>query len=276
MMMQLIHHTVAAGLALLFCGALAATAQPRASHCIAVAKGPERLHAAYFGQPLDPFTVRLSFVNHATFLIESPAGVVAATDYAGFLGTRDFVPDIVTMNNAHRTHFTDRPDPRIPHVLRGWSPEPGQEAAHDVVVGDMRVRNVTTDIRGGFTGVRPAGNSIFVFEVEGLCIAHLGHLHHEPDDMQYASLGRIDVVMVPVDGGYTMDLEAMIRVLERLRASVVVPMHWFGEPNLQRFLAGMRGRYEIVEPGERSFEVSLRSLPSRPQVHVLRPAFLND
>lgn len=275
-MMHLIPRTLSAGLAVLFCGALAATAQPRASHCIAVAQGPERIHAASFGQPLDAFTVRLSFVDHATFLIESPAGVVAATDYAGFLGTRDVVPDIVTMNNAHRTHFTDRPDPRIPHVLRGWAAEPGQEAVHDIVVGDMRVRNVTTDIRGGFAGVRPAGNSIFVFEVEGLCIAHLGHLHHEPDDMQYASLGRIDIVLVPVDGGYTMSLEAMIRVLERLRASVVVPMHWFGEPNLQRFLAGMRGRYEIVEPGGRSLEVSLRSLPSRPRVHVLRPGFLND
>ena len=67
------------------------------------------------------------------------------------------------------------------------------------------------------------GNSIFVFEMAGLCIGHLGHLHHEPDTAQYAALGRLDVVMVPVDGGYTLNLATMIRVVKRLRSSVVIP-----------------------------------------------------
>ena len=57
----------------------------------------------------------------------------------------------------------------------------------------MLVRNVTTDIRGGFSGSRiEDNNSIFVFEVAGLCIGHLGHLHHEPSDETYAAIGRLD------------------------------------------------------------------------------------
>ena len=66
------------------------------------------------------------------------------------------------------------------------------------------MRNVSTDIRVAARRrhVEPSGNSIFVFEVAGLCIGHLGHLHHEPDAEQYAALGRLDVVMAPVDGGY--------------------------------------------------------------------------
>ncbi len=64
----------------------------------------------------------------------------------------------------------------------------------------MLVRNVSTDIRSQFGGTEDRGNSIFVFEVAGLCIGHLGHLHHEPNDAQYAALGRLDVVMAPVDG----------------------------------------------------------------------------
>ena len=48
----------------------------------------------------------------------------------------------------------------------------------------MLVRNVPTDIRGwGGQAIENYGNSIFVFEAEGLCIGHLGHLHHEPDEM---------------------------------------------------------------------------------------------
>ena len=58
---------------------------------------------------------------------------------------------------------------------------------------------VTTDIRGGMSGRLKDGNSIFIFEVAGLCIGHLGHLHQIPNDEQYAAIGRLDVVMVPVE-----------------------------------------------------------------------------
>ena len=60
----------------------------------------------------------------------------------------------------------------------------------------------------------------------GLCIGHLGHLHHIPDAEQLAAIGRLDVVMAPVDGGMTLDLPSMIETLQRFRASVVIPMHW--------------------------------------------------
>jgi L-ascorbate metabolism protein UlaG (beta-lactamase superfamily) len=103
----------------------------------------------------------------------------------------------------------------------------------------MLIRNVSTDMRSSFSGIEKEGNSIFVFEVAGLCIGHLGHLHHEPDPAQYAALGRVDVVMAAVDGGMTLDLPTMIKVLKRLRSSVVIPMHWFGDFTLEQFLDGM-------------------------------------
>jgi hypothetical protein len=150
----------------------------------------------------------------------------------------------VTMNNAHRTHWTPVPDPRIPHVLRGWG-EGTLPAEHHLDLGEMLVRNVTTDVlRGGLP--RPDGNSIFVFEVAGLCIGHLGHLHHEPTPLQYALIGRLDVVMVPVDGGLTLDTATLIEVVSRFRSSVVLPMHWFSGASLERFLrrhgGGVRDR----------------------------------
>ena len=135
----------------------------------------------------------------------------------------------------------------------------------------MLIRNVPTDIRGPAGTVEPAGNSIFVFEVAGLCIGHLGHLHHEPSPEQYAALGRLDVVMAPVDGGMTLDLPTMIRVLKRLRASIVLPMHWFSSHGLGTFLAGMEDDFAIDLHDESDIEVSLASLPARPTVIVLRP-----
>lgn len=260
---------------------LATTAQAqqrRPSHCIAVAEAPgvEFIHRASFAAPLPDFTVRLNYVGHATFLIEAPDGTTMATDYTGFLGNTDHIPTIVTMNNAHGTHFTNTPDPRIPHVLRGWG-DGAEPADHYIEVGEVRVRNVTTDIRSRFGDIaRADANSIFVFEVAGLCIAHLGHLHHIPTEAQFAALGRMDVVMAPVDGGYTLDLPSMIGILKRARASVVIPMHWFNPMGLERFLAGMADDFEIEMTGVSFTEVSLRALPSNPTIRVLAPAWLRD
>ena len=259
----------------LLCLALPAAAQERLpSHCIALSQAPgvEYLHKASFGAALAPDRVRLSYVTHATFVLETAGGLVVATDYAGTLGFGDVVPDVVTMNHAHGTHWTTDPDPRIPHVLEGWGPF-GAGVTHRLDLGEMLIRNVPTDIRS-FGGVEENGNSIFVFEVAGLCIGHLGHLHQEPSPAQYAALGRLDVVMAPVDGGMTLDLATMTRVLKRLRSSVVIPMHWFGDGTLQAFVEGMRGDFAIERRGEGFVELSLQDLPRQPTVMVLTPRYL--
>ena len=101
------------------------------------------------------------------------------------------------------------------HVLLG----------HVLDLGALHIRNVTTDLRGPFgEGSEADGNSIFIFEAEGLCIVHLGHLHHTLTPQQLAEIGRIDVVLVPVDGSYTLDMDGMIEVLQGLKAPLMIPM----------------------------------------------------
>ncbi|QFU07429.1 hypothetical protein PARPLA_01048 [Rhodobacteraceae bacterium THAF1] len=256
--------------------ALPAAAQTRQSHCIAIANdaGAAYVQKATWGTPLEDYTVRINYLDHSMFLIEAPDGTTAVTDYNGFLGSVDFVPDVATMNHAHSSHWTMRPDTRIPHILEGWG-DGVSPSEHAVEVGEVFVRNVPTDIRGRFGEAREAyGNSIFVFEVAGLCIGHLGHLHHEPDEAQYAALGRLDVVMAAVDGGMTVDLDTMTSILTRLKSSVVIPMHWFGAATLGRFLDGISSDFAVDLRSESHLEISLRDLPERPTVVVLRPAFL--
>ena len=163
-----------------------------------------------------------------------------ATDYNDYVKPRA-LPDIVTMNHAHSTHYTDHPDPGIKHVLRGWGPSPDQPARHDLQVGDVRVRNVPTNIRNYMSGgTERHGNSIFIFEIANLCIAHLGHLHHTLNQQQLNEIGRVDVVMVPVDGGVTLDIDGMTEVLAALKAPLMIPMHYFSTYTLRRFLDVLR------------------------------------
>src|SRR5437763_13474316 len=84
--------------------------------------------------------VGLTFLGHASFLIESPQGVTIVTDYNGVIRA-PVVPDIVTMNNAHPTHYTDAVEPGVKFVLRGWE-QAGGIATHHLDYRDIKNHNV--------------------------------------------------------------------------------------------------------------------------------------
>ena len=214
--------------------------------------------------------VGLTYVGHATFLIETAGGTRLATDYNDYVRP-SVVPDAVTMNRAHSTHYSNAPDPGIRTILRGWNPTGGEAPRHDVQIGDLRVRNVVTNIRqwGGDSTIM-GGNSIFVFEAADLCIAHLGHLHHTLTPEHLKQLGRIDVVLVPVDGSYTLDMDGMMEVLASLNARLMIPMHFFGPATLDRFLDRARDRgWDVARSDTPTITVSRESLPGRPSVLAL-------
>src|SRR4051794_5212104 len=209
----------------------------------------------------------ITFLGHASFLIESPEGVRIVTDYNGVHRAK-VTPDIVTMNNAHSTHYTDIIEPGVKFVLRGWDPG-GGVAKHNLQYRDVRVSNLPTNVRG-FGGTRYNGNSIFVFDLADLCIAHLGHLHHTLTEADLAELGTIDVVLVPVDGSFTLNQPEMIEVLRQLKAKIAIPMHVFTEDTLARFLARAADRgFQVGHVGEPRIAVSRADLPEQPKILVL-------
>ncbi len=217
--------------------------------------------------PDDGDEVRLTFIGHSTFFIESPAGVTIATDYNDAVRP-PATPRIATMNIAHSSHHSYNPDPGIEYLLPGWGTE-GEPAKWELTVDDVWLRNVTTNIRGGLGEVGRDQNSMFVFEVAGLCILHLGHLHHVLTEDHLKALGRVDVVLAPVDGSYTLDVEGMIETLEKLQVPLVVPMHYFGPSTLNRFLARMGEDFAIVLNDTPSVVLSRDTLPVRRTVLVL-------
>ncbi|QRM56601.1 MBL fold metallo-hydrolase [Sinorhizobium sp. BG8] len=246
--------------------------QPMVSQCQLIARSlPGVVFASFQGEGMtlaqaDAPSVRITYVGHSTFFIETPAGVKIATDYNGWYKPPS-LPTVVTMNKAHSSHYTLSPEPGIEFVLHGWGDDDAP-ADHDVVVGDTYIRNVTTDIRAWGGAMEPDGNSIFIFEVAGLCIGHLGHLHHELTDKQYADIGRLDVLMVPVDGGLTMGAESMSRVVSRLRSALILPMHRRGPP-IGQFLDMFGEDFEKVFAENATISVSATSLPRRPTIYVL-------
>jgi hypothetical protein len=210
---------------------------------------------------------RITFVGHSTFQIDSPAGVRMATDYNDYVRPIE-LPHIATMNRAHSTHYTDNPSPMIPHVLRGWNPL-GGPARHEVEYKDVYVRNVATNTRWGDTGYGSYGNSIFIFQLAGMCIGHLGHLHHTLTPELLAQIGQLDVVLIPVDGAYTMDVAGMVEVMKALHARLIIPMHYFNQFTLGRFLDKARQEWTVETSAQSTIVVSQATLPREPTVLVL-------
>ena len=264
---------LAAALALLATMVVPAAAQELRSECLAMANAPPRVVPAAFREAAAATSdVEITYAGHSTYYIDTPGGVRIATDYSGAYRIGR-LPDVATMNRAHATHYTLAPDLRIPHVLHGWG-DNGQPAHIAERIGDVFIRNVTTDIRpymsaDGADALVKDGNSIFIFEVAGLCIGHLGHLHHKLDDSQFAAIGRLDVVMVPIDGTYTMSLDGISDITRRLRASVVLPMHRFMTP-LDDFMRRIGQQFAVDMRTERTLTISRETLPGTPTVIILR------
>ena len=211
--------------------------------------------------------LRLTYVGHATFLIETPDAVRIATDYNDWVRPAA-PPDIVTMNHAHSSHYTLHPEAGIKFVLHGWADDE-KPARIDMTYKDVRVRNVPTNIRTLDGGTERHGNSIFIFEAANLCIAHLGHLHHTLTQQQLNEIGKIDVVMVPVDGNYTLDLDGMMDVLKALKAPLMIPMHYFSVYTLERFTSRIGRDWDVETSPTPSVLLSKAALPQKPKLLVL-------
>jgi L-ascorbate metabolism protein UlaG (beta-lactamase superfamily) len=128
---------------------------------------------------------------------------------------------------------------------------------------------VPTNIRNWAGGTERYGNSIFVFEIANMCIAHLGHLHHTLTQQQLNEIGRVDVVMAPVDGSYTLDLDGMMEVLTSLKPQLIIPMHFFSSYTLARFLDRARQQWPVEQAEIPSVVVSKATLPTSTKVLVL-------
>jgi L-ascorbate metabolism protein UlaG (beta-lactamase superfamily) len=244
--------------------ALLAAASTAFALCAPVAEAPRARAwpAVDLPKELPPKgSVEITYIGHSTFLIRTPGNVSIATDYNDHIRP-PITPTIATMNRAHNTHFSYSPDPKIKHVLPGW--KDGGVAEHNLVEGDVKLFNIPTNIRNWENRTTDyGGNSIFVYEAGGLCIAHLGHLHHTLTPEHLKRMGPIDIVMIAVDGSVTLTQEGALEVVEQIRPKVVIPMHFFGEVTLERFAALFAGKYPTKRSESPTVIFSRANLPDK-------------
>ena len=157
--------------------------------------------------------MKLTWYGHSCFLLETAEGSVVFDPYApGSVPGLKLPPlraDAVLCSHGHRDHG-------FAVAVRLSGKEPAFRVTKIDCFHDEK--------RGALRGV----NTIHIVEAEGRRIAHLGDLGHELSTEQLAALGRIDVLLIPVGGYYTIDAKTACRVAEAVGARLTVPMHYRG------------------------------------------------
>jgi len=222
--------------------------------------------AAFDAPKLAAGKMRIIYLGHSTFQIETPGGARAATDFNGSNVLPDRLPQTVTMNNSHDTHYSDTVDSAIKIVLRGWDPA-GGIARHHMEHLDMRIYNLPTNIFGD-AGGGANGNSVFVFEAAGICVAHLGHLHHMLSKEQVRRIGRIDVLFVPIDGTVTLSHEEAFDIIDQNKPKIIMPIHFsFGGP--VEFIEAASRKFPVKRHRKTYIDLGRGDLPAKTEVLFL-------
>jgi L-ascorbate metabolism protein UlaG (beta-lactamase superfamily) len=117
-------------------------------------------------------------------------------------------------------------------------------------------------------------NTVYVFDYDGLTVAHLGDLDHVPTQAQIEALGAVDVALVPVGGGGGLNAAQAAEVISLIEPSIVVPMHYRTDEGsrsldpVSKFLKEMG--LGTVKP-EPLLKVTKSGLPDETHVVVLEP-----
>ncbi len=174
------------------------------------AKGDERMYLTYLG--------------HSAFLINSDGLKILIDPYNPELGYGEInlEADLVIVSHEHEDH--NHCPENCGQVLRGLT-DCGEWNRQDLEFEGLHIYNVNS-YHDDHDGSRLGKNSIFVLEMPRLRIVHLGDLGHRLTEKQRAGIGRVDLLMIPVGGYYTLPLKEVLTVIEHILPRVVIPMHF--------------------------------------------------
>jgi L-ascorbate metabolism protein UlaG (beta-lactamase superfamily) len=209
--------------------------------------------------------VTIQWLGHSSFLLITPGGTTALTDpHARHVSP--LLPDVVTISNEHSTHNQARSVPGSARVLRGRTAD-GKAVEVNVAIGDLSIKGLPSS--GGNSTEVPVQNTMFAFRTAGLCIVHLGNLRHPLHDEQRQRLGRPDVLMVPIDGQWTLPYEQVASTLALLRPAIVLPMHYDVPEHARLFMQFIKATVPVRALGDTTLKLTRATLPSASEVIVL-------
>lgn len=199
--------------------------------------------ATFATQTKDKTDVTIKWFGHSSFGISDVNGMQIVTDpYApdmGYTFPKEIKTDILTLSHDHFDHYNHKALEKYAHCIEGVETfshngidVKGIASYHDEKKGELRGKN-----------------TIFTYSINKVKVCHLGDLGHVLTKDQIKAIGKVDVLMIPVGGVYTIDAKAAAEVVKQVNPKIVIPMHYktealpaeFGDvDNADKFIAAMK------------------------------------
>jgi L-ascorbate metabolism protein UlaG (beta-lactamase superfamily) len=133
---------------------------------------------------------------------------------------------VQVLNNVDTEKKEKKRDLKIFRGLKGMSLKGGDWNPVNEEIGDIKIRNVGV-FHDEQEGLLRGKNSVFVIEVDGWRICHLGDLGHILTVPQLKKIGPVDVLMIPVGGIYTLNGSEAKKVVDQIKPKeYIFPMHY--------------------------------------------------
>ncbi len=194
--------------------------------------------------------MEISWLGYSCFRIHGSHSNIITDPYPPTLGYKLGQPtaNIVTVSHAHPGHSYVEGVPPEAKKVTG----PGEYEISDVLITGVAAYHDAEQ------GKLKGKNTIYVIEVDDIDICHLGDLGHSLSASQVAEIGHVDVLMLPVGGGNTLNAAKASEVVRQLEPKIVIPMH-YKTPELSVEL----------EPVEKFLnEMGVKQLEPRPKLTV--------
>jgi L-ascorbate metabolism protein UlaG (beta-lactamase superfamily) len=217
--------------------------------------------------------MKLMWLGHSCFLISGDTGIRIITDpyeSGGFSGGLGYKPvrepaDIVLVSHEHSDHNYVKDIPGAPEIVR----KTGRHEIKGVEIdGILTCHDKTSGRQRGL-------NTVFCLNVDDVRVCHLGDLGHELSAKEIAAIGRVDVLMIPVGGYFTIDAAEATRVAAALKPRIIFPMH-YKTPVLDFPITGvedfLKGKPHVKRLDACEVEITKENLPQETEVWVLKHA----
>ena len=161
----------------------------------------------------------ITYLGHSSFKIKGKTATVVTDPFDEYVGFKfpKTRADIVTISHDHKDHNKADLVSGVKKVVDG----PGEYEISQVSIIGVSVFH--DEKKGSLRGK----NTIYIFEIDGIRLVHLGDIGHPLTEKKLELLGNVDVLMIPIGGEYTIDSQKAAEMVRNIEPKVIIPMHYF-------------------------------------------------